>query len=393
MTLAAGRHYLAIPGPSVMPDPVLAAMHRPAPNIYEGELVDMTATIAADLKRIAVTEHQVAIYIANGHGAWEAALANVCAPGETVLCCVTGRFGEGWAEMARGLGLVAEEIDFGLSSALDAGRIEAALREDRAGRIRAVLVNHVDTATTVRNDIAAVRAAIDAAGHPALLMVDCIASLGCDPFEMDALGADVVVAASQKGLMTPPGLGFLFFNERADAVQRANKVSGYWSWTVRARPEMFYQFFGGTAPTHHLYGLRTALDMLLAEGLEAIWHRHEVLSGAIWAAVDAWGQGGAMRLNVPRPEERSFAVTSVHLPEGKAEELRRFCSERLGVTLGIGLGRDPGVDYLRVGHMGHVNAHMVLGVVGVMEAGMAALSIPFGPGAGSAAAEVVARGC
>lgn len=211
MTLAHGTPYLAIPGPSVMPDAVLRAMHRASPNIYAGELIELTASLMPDLRRVARTEHHVAIYIANGHGAWEAALANTVRLGEGVLALATGRFGHGWAEMAGRLGADVSVLDFGKSAPVDPARVEAALRADKAGKIRAVLATHVDTSSSVRSDIAAIRAAIDAAGHPALLMVDCIASLGCDVFEMDAWGVDVMVAGSQKGLMVPPGLGFVFF--------------------------------------------------------------------------------------------------------------------------------------------------------------------------------------
>ncbi|MGA1685389.1 MAG: pyridoxal-phosphate-dependent aminotransferase family protein, partial [Gemmobacter sp.] len=200
----AGRPYLAIPGPSVMPDRVLRAMHRPAPNIYAGEVVEMMPALVADLRAVARTRQHVAIYIGNGHAAWEAANTNLFSPGDRALSLITGRFGEGWAASVEALGVAVERIDFGRSAPVDPDQVEAALRADRDGAIRVVLLTHVDTATSVRNDVAAVRSAIDAAGHPALLAVDCIASLGCDDFRMDDWGVDVMVAASQKGLMTPP---------------------------------------------------------------------------------------------------------------------------------------------------------------------------------------------
>lgn len=396
MTLAGGVPYLAIPGPSVMPEPVLRAMHRGAPNIYEGALVEMTAGLIADLGMVARTRGSVAIYIANGHGAWEAALANVVAPGDRVLVLATGRFGHGWAEIAAGLGVAAEIMDFGRAGPVDPTRLEERLRADGAGGIKAVLVTHVDTSTSVRNDIPALRGALDAAGHPALLMVDCIASLACDRFEMDSWGADVAVAASQKGLMVPPGLGFVFFNDRAAAARAAMaRVSRYWDWGPRADPEFFYQYFGGTAPTHHLFGLRAALDMISDEGLEAVWARHERLARAIWAACDAWGEGGPMTLNIADPAHRSRAVTALWLGAPHGARLRTWLQDKTGVTLGIGLGMsdpdDPGGEgYFRIGHMGHVNAHMVLGVLGTMQAGLAALAIPHGDGALDRAAEVVA---
>lgn len=392
MSLANGRPYLAIPGPSVMPDRVLAAMHRPAPNIYEGALVETTHSIVEDLKPVARTEGSVAIYVSNGHGAWEAAACNVLSRGDKVLVPATGRFAHGWAEMVRGIGAEVELIEFGLQSDIDASRVEEALRADTGGEIKAVLATHTDTSTTVRNDIAAVRAAIDAAGHDALLMVDCVASLACEPFEMDLWGVDVMVAASQKGLMTPPGLGFVFFSEKAAAArERANLVTTHWDWKPRANPEFYYQHFGGTAPTHHLFGLREALDMIAEEGLEAIWARHEALARAIWAAAERWGDDGPMQLNIADRSKRSTAVTSLTLPGGKGEELRRWCMEKCGVTLGLGVGREPRDDFFRIAHMGHVNAHMVLGVLGVIEAGLTALDVPHGDGAVQAAAGEIAE--
>ncbi|APZ53848.1 pyridoxal-phosphate-dependent aminotransferase family protein [Salipiger abyssi] len=395
MSLAHGRPYLAIPGPSVMPDAVLRAMHRASPNIYEGELVEMVRGLVPDLKYVAQTEGHATIYTTNGHGAWEASLSNVASEGDTVLVAATGRFGHGWADVATGLGLEVQLIDFGRKSPLDPARVEEALTADKAHRIKAVLMSHVDTATSVRNDVAAVRAAIDAAGHPALLMADCIASMGCDRFLMDEWGADVAVTGSQKGLMVPPGMSFVFFNDRA-AARRAEmkRVSRYWDWVPRAEPEFFYQYFGGTAPTHHLYGLRASLDMIRAEGMEAIWSRHATLARAIWAAADVWGAEGPLEMNIADPAQRSHAVTALRLGAPYGAQLREWTDKRAGVTLGIGLGmsepEDPmGTGFFRIGHMGHVNAHMVLGLLGVVEAGLKSLGIPHGRGGVAAAAEVI----
>jgi len=395
MTLANGTHYLAIPGPSVIPDAVLRAMHRPAPNIYTGELHDIVRGLGPDLTALARTRHAVAIYIANGHGAWEAALANTLAPGDTALALATGAFTHDWADMAEAMGIAVERLDFGRRAPLDPARVEEVLAADTAHRIRAVLCVQVDTATSVRNDIAALRAAIDRAGHPALLMVDCIACFGCDRFEMDAWGVDVMVTASQKGLMTPPGLGFVFFNDRAAAARaRLDRVSRYWDWRPRVAPEEFSRFFCGTAPTHHIYGLRAALDMIAAEGLEAVWARHDTLARAVWAALAAWGAGGPIEMNIADPAHRSRAVTAVRIGAPHGTALRAWTSARAGVTLGIGLGMasaaDPASDgFFRIGHMGHVNAQMVMGALGAIAAGLGALDIPHGPGALEAAAEVL----
>ncbi|MCK4711445.1 MAG: alanine--glyoxylate aminotransferase family protein, partial [Marinosulfonomonas sp.] len=398
MSLSQGRHYLAIPGPSVVPDRVLQAMHQPAPNIYSGALVEMVHGIIPDLKAVARTAHNAAIYICNGHGAWEAALANVLSRGDKVLVLATGRFGIGWGEIATGLGIKVDLIDYGQRSDIDLAQVEDALRTDKSHKIKAVMAVHVDTSTSVRNDIAALRRLIDTVGHPALLMVDCIASLAVDRFEMDAWGVDVMVAASQKGLMVPPGLGFVYFNDKADRVREtADCATSYWDWRPRAQPENFYQYFAGTAPTHHLFGLREALTMLLhEEGLEAVWARHAKLARTVWAAFDTWGQVGSVELNIKDIAKRSHAVTSVRTSAPDGTALRDWVSERAGVTLGIGLGMAPPGDpawhgFFRIGHMGHVNAHMVLGALGVIEAGMVSLGIEHGEGALAAAAKVVSE--
>jgi alanine-glyoxylate transaminase/serine-glyoxylate transaminase/serine-pyruvate transaminase len=394
--LSNGRPYLAIPGPSVIPDAVLQAMHRPAPNIYEGSLIDMMPGLMDDLRRVARTRHNATIYIGNGHAAWEASLANVVAPGDKVLVPAVGRFGHGWADTAAGLGAEVDLIDFGRKTPFDLDRIADALKADSAHKIKAVLAVHVDTSSSVKNDLAGLRRVLDDLGHPALLMADCIASLGCDRIEMDEWGVDVMITASQKGLMVPPGACFVFFNDRAAEVRASMpRVSRYWDWTPRADPEMFYQYFFGTAPTHHLFGLRAALDMIHAEGMEAIWTRHETLARAVWAACDAWGQGGPLSLNVADPAHRSHAVTAIRLGAPLGTDLRRWVESQLGLSLGIGLGmseeNDPkGDGFFRFGHMGHVNGHMIMGLLGGVEAGMRALDIPHGSGALAAAAGVIA---
>ena len=400
LALAQGRPYLAIPGPSVMPDAVLQAMHRPSPNIYGGALEELTQGLIPDLKRVAGTAHHVAIYIANGHGAWEAALANTLAPGDQVLVPASGRFAFGWAEMAEALGLEAQIIDCGFQSPFDLARVAETLAADKAHRIKAVLGVHVDTSTSIRNDIAALRATLDELDHSALLMADCIASLGCDQFEMDAWGVDVMVSGCQKGLMVPAGVSFVFFNDRAAAARTGlERVSRYWDWAPRANPEMFYQYFGGTAPTQHLFGLRAALDLIHGEGLENVWARHAQLARAIWAACARWGDvpEGGLKLNVVDPDLRSHAVTALSLPAPRATELRNWCEDTLGLTLGIGLGMAPFDSpdwhgHFRLGHMGHISGHMIMGLLGGMEAGLKALDIPHGEGALAAASAVIAEG-
>lgn len=399
MSLAHGRPYLAIPGPSVIPDRVLRAMHRGSPNIYEGPLIEMVAGLIPDLRTVAGTTGHVAIYIGNGHAAWEAANANLFSRGEKALVLAVGQFGLSWANAARAMGIEVEVLDFGKSSPAEMGRVEAALRADAGHRIKAVLTTHVDTASTVKTDIPALRAAMDAARHPALLAVDCIASLGCDEFRMDDWGVDVMVGACQKGLMTPPGLAFVWFSEAArQRCGTGDLVTPYWAWGPRAEPEEFYQYWDGTAPTSHLYGLREALDMIREEGLPQVWNRHRRLAGAVWAAFDAWSVGNpAIAMNVADPACRGWSVTAARFGAPHATRLRTWCETRAGVTLGIGLGMAPATDpayhgFLRVAHMGHVNAHMTLGALAVMEAGLTALDIPHGAGALDAAARMVAKG-
>ena len=398
MSLNTGVNYLAIPGPSVIPDAVLRAMHRASPNIYEGELVDLTYNLIPRLKNVARTSGHVAIYICNGHGTWEASLANMANRGDRVLVASTGRFAHGWAQTAKSMGIDVDLIEFGNAAPVDPDQIETKLRGCAADHYRAVLLTHVDTSTSVRNDVAAVRRAIDASGSSALLAVDCVASLGCDRFEMDAWGADVMISASQKGLMVPAGVGFVYFNDRAAQRQKTlDYVSWYWDWAPRVKPELYYQLFCGTAPTHHLYGLDAALGMIEAEGLENVWHRHKVLANAIWAAIDQWGTKGAMRMNIADPALRSHAVTALHLGAPDGLNLRRWTQDTAGLTLGIGLGMstpdDPkGDGFLRFGHMGHVNAQMIMGLLGTVQAGLCALEIPHGSGAVDAAAGIIARG-
>ena len=388
--LSMGAHVAAIPGPSMVPERVLRAMHRPSPNIYAGPLVDLTHSLIPDLKRVARTEHNATIYIGNGHAAWEAGLVNTHARGDLVLVPDTGNFAQNWAATARGLGLEVEMLPGGdPRAAFDPARIGARLREDRDHAIRSVLMVHTDTSTSLRADMGAVRREIDAAGHPALLHADCIASMGCDRFEMDAWGVDVAITGCQKGLMVPAGTCFVFYNDRADRARERAEPSPYWDWRPRTNPEVYFRYFNGTGPTHHLYGLREALDMLMEEGMEAVWARHARLAEAVWAAVDAWG--GDLEANVPDRAHRSRAVTTLRLPGGAATRLRE-AAEAMGVTLGIGVGMAPlGApewhDFFRIGHMGHLSAHGLLGTLGVVEAGLRRTGARVdGSGVGAAAA-------
>ena len=379
MTLRNGRLFLSIPGPTTVPDEVLQAMHRPDIDIYGGEgggeFMQITTSCLKDLKTIFQTKGDTYIYIANGHGAWEGAVSNVLSRGDTVLVLESGRFATGWGEMARSMGVKIDTVPGDWRSAVDPAKVEAKLRADKKGKIKAVLVVQIDTASGCVNDTPAIRAAIDAAGHDALLMVDTIASLACVPFKMDAWGVDVAVGGSQKGLMTPPGLGFVAAGPRAkQRHEKAGLRSSYWDWSTRDLHE-HYRKYCGTPPVHLLFALRKAMDMLLAEGLKNIHRRHALLAGATHAAVDVWRQGGAFDFNITKPKERSASVTTLRLREDlRPEPIRAFCFDNLGVTLGTGIGDLTG-KAVRIAHMGHVNAPMLLGTLGALEVALDALGL------------------
>ncbi len=389
MSLAHGREFLSIPGPSVTPDAVLQAMHRPSCNIYEGELADITGSLLRDLKPVARTAGEAFIYIANGHGAWEAAITNTLSRGDKALVLESGRFALGWGEMAERLGVEAEVLRAVPRRAVDPAAVEARLRADAGHEIKAVLVVQVDTASSLRNDIAAIRRAIDAAGHPALYMVDVIASQGCMEYEMDAWGVDVTVGGAQKGLMTPPGIAFNWASDKAMvAHRRAGLRTIYWDWTLRLE-DAHYRKYCGTPPVHLLFGLRAALDLLMAEGMEAAWARHATLARAVRAAVAAWASDGPLEFNALAPGERANSVTTVLTNGADAETLRKFCQNELGLVLGIGLGDFAGRSF-RIGHMGHLNPPMILGTLASTQVGLAACGIRHGRGALEAAADAVA---
>jgi alanine-glyoxylate transaminase/serine-glyoxylate transaminase/serine-pyruvate transaminase len=284
MAVRAGPEFLAIPGPTTLPDEVLRAMQHPSVDIYSGPLLALTECLLADISKLFRTTGRTYIYIANGHGAWEAALTNVLSKGDKVLVLESGRFALSWGDHAKFLGAEVEVLKGGWQRAVRPDEVEARLRADTGREIKAILVAHIDTSSGVVNDVAAIGKAIGAAGHDALFMVDAVASLGCVPFEMDAWGVDVAMAGSQKGLMSPPGLGFVAANERARAAhQKAKMRTPYWDWTARDG-KVHYQRFAGTPPEHLLFALRAALDMIFAEGLDAIFLRHRLPVSVRWPA-------------------------------------------------------------------------------------------------------------
>jgi alanine-glyoxylate transaminase / serine-glyoxylate transaminase / serine-pyruvate transaminase len=389
MVVRAGREILAIPGPTTVPDEVLQAMHRPAVDIYGGPLLALTDRLFADLRWIFRTRGKPYIYIANGHGAWEAALTNVLSRGDRILVLESGRFALGWGDAAAKLGVEVEILQGDYRRAVRPRDVEARLRQDArtAGknRFKAVLVVQVDTASGVVNDLAAIGKAIHAVGHDALYMVDAVASLGCMPFDMDAWGIDVAVSGSQKGLMSPPGLAFVAAGTRARAAhKRADLRTPYWDWTARDGT-IHYQKYAGTPPEHLMFALGQAFAMIRAEGLDNIFRRHRLLAEAVRRAVAVWARGKALELNVTAPAERSDTVTMVRLEGGRrARALRTYCDTKCGVVLGQGLGEMSDKAF-RIAHMGHVNAPMVLGTLGVIESALAALDIPHRKGGVQAA--------
>ncbi len=389
MTLASGRPLLAMPGPTNIPDRVLQAMMRPAEELSSASIVDLTESILADMKRVFRTSGETFVYAANGHGGWEAAFTNVLSRGDKVLVLSSGRFAVGWGEMARFMGADVEVLAGTWRQAVDPAAVEARLRADTAHEIKAVMVVQIDTASGVVNDIPAIRRAIDAAGHPALYMVDGVASVGCMPFEMDAWGIDVAMSASQKGLMSSPGLAFVAANAKALAAHaKADMRTGYWDWTGRMNV-LAYMKHCGTAPEHLLFGQRAALDMIFEEGLEAIWERHAVLARATHAAVEVWAEGQALGFSVPVPEQRAPSVTTILATGFDPATLTDFARDVGGVSLGLGIGDYAGKAF-RIAHMGHFSAATLLGVLGTVEMALQAKAIPHG--AGGVAAAVAALG-
>lgn len=393
MSVRAGREFLAIPGPTTVPDEVLRAMHRPAVDIYAGPLLALTDSLLKDVARVFETTGHAYIYISNGHGAWEASLTNVLSKGDRILVLESGRFAIGWGESARRMGVEVEILKGDMRRAVRPAEVEARLKADKAnggGTIKAILVAQIDTASGVVNDIEAIGRAIRAAGHDALLMVDAVASLGCMPFEMDKWGVDVAMSGSQKGMMTPPGLSFVAANARArEAHKKAGLRTPYWDWTDR-EGDLHYQKYAGTPPEHLLFGLRQALDMLFEEGLENVFRRHRLLAEAVRRAVAVWSEGQAIGFNIIEPGERSDSVTCVLVNGHDPEAIRAYANQKCGVILGHGIGELSGKAF-RVAHMGHVNAPMVLGTLSVIEMALAALEVPHAKGGAQAAIDWLAE--
>lgn len=375
-----GHEFLHSPGPTHIPDRVLAAMHRQPLDLVDERLKAIAHSCFRDLADVFRTKGRVFIYASNGHGGWEAALANICLPGDAVLIPEVGHFSNSWADHARALGLETITIEGDWRHAIDPDQIEDALRRDTERRIKAVLAVQVDTGTGVASDIAAVRAAIDAAGHPALLVADTIASLAAMPFEMDQWGVDIALTASQKALMCPPGLAILAVNERAIRVASGLPLQHrYWDWKTRMAEEN-YRSFCGTMPEQLIFGLRAALDIIGEEGLPAIFARHRRLAGAVHRAVETWSEAGALSFNAAVPDQRCVSVTAIRTGEGiDADRIRSHARQNVGVSVAGGLGVLSGRAF-RIGHLGDLNEPMILGCLAALELAFIELGVPHAPG-------------
>lgn len=384
----AGTRLLHAPGPTPIPNTVLAAMFEQSMDLADprvDEIIEDCERGLLELLGAQAPGTRPYFYSCNGHGAWEASLANLIAPGRIALIPGTGHFSDGWAEVAQALGIETLRTPWVPRHPIDPQPIEEALRADSAHRIAAVCVVHTDTASSITSDLAAIRRAIDAAGHPALLVVDGVASIGAAPFDMDALRIDAAMGASQKGLMMPAGIGFVVANERARAVAAANdRPRHYWDWRIRDG-RLNYQKFCGTPPLQMLLGLRAALALLADEGLDAVHRRHQRLAAAVHAAIECWRTGGALDFYCPIPSARSVSVTTIVVkPEFDAVAVRTLARERFQVALAGGLGPMTGKAF-RIGHLGDQNEAQILGCLAGVQAALGAASIPFGSGALEAA--------
>ena len=385
----AGRHQLAIPGPSPVPDRILRAMSMPTIDHRGPEFGPLGLKVLTDIKKIFKTQHPVVIYPASGTGAWEAALANTLSAGDHVIMFETGQFATLWKKVADRLGIKSEFLGLpgmdGWRRGVQADLIEARLKADTAHSIKAVCVVHNETSTGVTSNIAAVRAAIDAAKHPALLMVDTVSGLGAADYRHDEWGVDVAVGGSQKGLMMPPGISFNALSPKAiEANKTAALPRSFWAWDEMLEMNKT-GYFPYTPNTNLLYGLHEALDMILAEGLESVFARHQRLAKACRAAVTGWG----LEIQCADASVYSPVLTGAMMPEGvDADKVRKVIYERYDTSLGMGLGKVKGKMF-RIGHLGECNDVSLMGTLCAVEMGLAVAGVALKGSGVTAAMEVL----
>ena len=389
MTRKTGRQFFSNPGPTNIPDSVLRAMDRPTIDFNDPEFAPVYEAGVAGLKKVLRTTGELFLYTASGHGAWEASLLNLLSPGDSVLVLESGWFSEGWAEMAQKHGLKPVVIPSDWRRGVDPAAIEAALRSDKDGAIKAVLAVHNETATGLASPLPAIRAAMDAAKHRALLLVDTISSLGSIEFRMDDWRIDCVVGGSQKGLMLPTGFSFTAVSAKGmEAHKTARLPRHYFDWTeMMKRPQ---RSFVGTIPVNLFYGLQESLRLIELEGLDAVIARHHRLAEATRRAVRTWSGNAGPQLYGLDPSRLSDTVTAVLMPEGHgADAVRKTALDRFNVSVGGGLGRLAG-QVFRIGHLGDLNEPMILGTLGAIEMSLRINAVPHGRGGVDSAMDYLA---
>ena len=379
-----GRHFFANPGPTNIPDSVLRALDRPSIDFNDAEFVPIYDASFAGVKRILGTDQHLFMYNASGHGAWEASLTNLLSPGDTILVLESGYFSDEWAAMARGHGLEVRVVAADWRRGVDVADVRRALEADTTHAIKALCAVHNETATGLMLPLPDIRAAIDAADHPALFLVDTISSLGSLEFRMDEWGVDCVVGGSQKGLMLPTGLSFTGASDKAMAAHAAAKLHRfYFDWTMMTQRAQ--KSFIGTIPVNIFYGLRESVRLLEDEGLDNVIARHSRLAEATRRAVRVWAGNNGPTLFCLSPERYSDSVTALLMPEGfDGDTLRKTVRNRFNVSLGGGLGKLSGKIF-RIGHLGDLNEPMLLGALAAVEMAMRIDGIPHGRGGVEAA--------
>jgi len=354
-------------------------------DMADDRLDPLIADCESGLRALMRTEcADVFMYASNGHGVWEAVTVNLASAGQKVLVASTGHFSDSWALMTEAMGVEVVRTAYHEGYPINASDIESVLTADTVQDIVAVYVVHTDTASGITSDVPAIRQAMNRARHPALLVVDVVASLAAAPYDMDDWGVDVTVGASQKGLMCPPGLGFCAANERAIAVAQANTAPRfYWDWE-RRRQAPAYRKFCGTPPQNFLQGMRTAIDLLNREGLDNVLARHQRFAAAVHAAVEVWAVGGCMRFVCKEPQARSVSVTAIEIDGVAPDLIRRIAREQYNVSIAGGLGPFFGRVF-RIGHLGDLNEPMLLGCLSAVQGTLSTLNVPIGSGALEAA--------